>query len=101
MKRPACLSLLAFAILVSLSTAADHEVTRVLPAGQRPADSRLGRPKTLDDYFPFTPPATKQEWEARRRAVREQVLMATGLWPMPPRTPLEPVIHGTIDRGQY
>src|SRR5262249_18317451 len=40
-------------------------------------------------------------WETRRRQLREQVLVATGLWPMPPRTPLNAVIHGKIDRDDY
>jgi dienelactone hydrolase len=29
------------------------------------------------------------------------MLVALGLWPMPPRTPLKPVIHGKIDRSNY
>ena len=53
-----------------------------------PADKRLGPPKTLNDYFPFAPPQTKEEWEKRRRFVKEQVLVATGLWPLPEKTPL-------------
>src|SRR5262249_12840861 len=30
-----------------------------------------------------------------------QVLVATGLWPMPEKTPPQPVIHGKIDRDGY
>jgi dienelactone hydrolase len=71
------------------------------PASKAPRDSRLAKPKTLDDYFPFAPPATKEAWETRRRQLREQVLVATGLWPLPPRTPLNPVIHGRIERDDY
>ncbi|HEV3085484.1 MAG TPA: acetylxylan esterase, partial [Gemmataceae bacterium] len=66
-----------------------------------PRDSRLAAPKTLDDYFPFTPPTSKDAWEKRRRQLREQVLVATGLWPLPPRTPLHAVVHGTIERDDY
>jgi dienelactone hydrolase len=33
--------------------------------------------------------------------VREQVLVANGLWPMPEKTPLQAVIHGKIDRDEY
>src|SRR5581483_11134903 len=40
-------------------------------------------------------------WEARRKEVREQVLVANGLWPMPEKVPLKPVIHGKIDRDEY
>jgi dienelactone hydrolase len=69
--------------------------------GQEPEDRRLGPPKILKGYFPFTPPADLKAWEARRQEVREQVLVANGLWPLPPKTPLNAVIHGKIDRGEY
>jgi dienelactone hydrolase len=82
--------------------AADADLTRVLPADQRPADSRLSKVRTLNDKdFFFRVPDSKEAWEARRKAVREQVLVATGLWPLPERTPLHPVVHGKIDRDGY
>ncbi len=65
-----------------------------------PKDSRL-TPKDYDGYFPWKPPASEQTWEARRKYVREQVLVANGLWPLPEKTPLKPVIHGKIDRDDY
>ena len=36
---------------------------RVLPAGKLPDDARLQPLKDLDGYFPFTPPASKAEWD--------------------------------------
>jgi dienelactone hydrolase len=66
-----------------------------------PEDSRLGKPKDLNGYFPMMVPASKEAWEKRRKELREQVLVATGLWPMPEKTPLNPVIHGKIDRDEY
>jgi dienelactone hydrolase len=81
--------------------AADEQVTRVLQPGQHPKDSRLGKPKELNGYFPLTVPADRARWEARRREVREQVLVATGLWPMPDRPAVEAIIHGKIDRDDY
>ncbi|HZT81468.1 MAG TPA: alpha/beta hydrolase family protein [Gemmataceae bacterium] len=100
MKRLTCAALL-LPLLAAAAVAAD-DPTRVLGAGQLPKDSRLGRPRTLNDKdFFLTPPATKEAWEARRKEVREQVLVATGLWPLPERTPLKPVIHGKIDRDGY
>src|SRR5262245_19001618 len=97
--------LLSLAALALISgDAACAEPRRPLTAaalGQPPADRRLGPPKTLNGYFPFTPPKDLEAWEARRRAVREQVLVANGLWPEPPRTPLNATVHGTIDRGEY
>jgi dienelactone hydrolase len=75
--------------------------TRVLAPGEKPHDSRLGKPRDLNGYFPFTPPTSKAAWEQRRREVRDQTLVATGLWPMPDKLPLQPVVHGAIDRGEY
>lgn len=65
------------------------------------ADPRLGRLVTLNDFFPFQVPATAEEWNRRREFVRRQVLVALGLWPMPTRVPIEPVIHGKVDRDGY
>ena len=79
----------------------DRDVTRLFTGDAKPTDARLGRNKTLDDYFPFTPPKTKEEWAARRERVREQVLVATGLWPMPEKTPLNAIVHGKIERDGY
>lgn len=64
-------------------------------------DPRLGKPKDLNGYFPFKPPATREDWARRRQDVREQVLVANGLWPMPEKLPLKPVIHGKIARDGY
>ncbi len=77
-------------------------IVLAVPARSGEADSRLGKPRTLDnkDFF-FSVPATKEAWEKRRQVVREQVLVAAGLWPMPVKTPLKPVIHGKIDRDEY
>ena len=57
--------------------------------------------KDLNGYFPFNPPSSLNEWEERREYVRRQILVATGLWPMPTKTPLNPVIHGKIERDGY
>jgi dienelactone hydrolase len=80
---------------------ADEDPTRVFTGEQKPSDARLGPLRTLDDYAPFVPPKTKDAWEARRQRLREQLLVATGLWPMPEKTPLQPVIHSPIERDGY
>ena len=61
------------------------------------ADVRLEPLKDLNGYFPFTPPASREAWEARRERVRRRVLVAEGLWPPPTKNPLNAVIHGTIE----
>lgn len=76
-------------------------VPAALHAASAPNDVRLKPPKDLDGYFPFNPPRTRAEWDARAEYVRRQILVSQGLWPLPTRTPLNAVIHGRIDRGEY
>jgi len=99
--RTAAAGLVAVTLLISLATNVHGEAPRVLPAGTLPNDVRLKPLKDLDGYFPFTPPTSKADWEKRAERVRRQILVAEGLWPMPTKTPLNAVIHGKIDRGEY
>ncbi len=78
---------------------ADHAL------GNTPAaevnDVRLGPLKTLDDHFPFDPPQNVELWQARSAEVRERILVAQGLFPLPARTPLNGVMHSRVDCGDY
>jgi len=93
--------LVAIALIVSAQQSASAAGPRVLPPGQLPADERLEPLKDLNGYFPFTPPKSKEEWEQRADELRRQMLVSQGLLPMPTKTPLNPVIHGRIDQGDY
>ncbi len=73
----------------------------VLPLCLTAADVRLQPLKDLNGYFPFNAPASLPAWEARKDYVRRQILVAEGLWPMPTKTPLNAVLHGRIDCGEY
>ncbi|WP_246862606.1 hypothetical protein [Gemmata obscuriglobus] len=76
--------------LLHHARAADgDDPTKVFTDGKKPTDIRLGAPKTLNDYFPFVVPKTKEAWEARRKQLREQLLVATGLWPAAGEDPAE------------
>src|ERR1700722_2720498 len=102
MKPPALSTALFLAFSISAVQAADADPTRVLPDGEKPHDARIGKVRTVDDTdFDFHVPATLKEWQTQRQALREQVLVAEGLWPMPEKTPLNAVIHGKIDRDEY
>ncbi len=69
--------------------------------GPASADARLGAPKTLNDFFGFTPPKSMAEWQARKTLVREQVAVALGLWPLPEKTAMNAVVHGKVARDGY
>ncbi|NBV21696.1 MAG: acetylxylan esterase [Proteobacteria bacterium] len=94
---------LVFTALVALLgfTSSSTAALRALPEGQLPNDVRLAPPKDLNGYFPYTVPTSKDAWAKRAEVVRRQVLVAEGLWPMPTKTPLNAVIHGKIDKGEY
>lgn len=87
--------------LFTFASFSQGEVPRVCPPDKPLADSRLGPVKTLDDYHPFHPPRDLAEWEKRSERVRRQMLVALGLWPLPTRTPVNAVVHGLVDRGEY
>ena len=44
---------------------------------------------------------SRQEWSKRAASLRSQILMSAGLWPLPPRTPLNPQIFGRVDHEDY
>jgi dienelactone hydrolase len=84
-----------------MSTTALAGAPRALPPGQLPNDRRLASPKDLNGDFPFAPPTSSEAWRQRAEQVRRQILVSQGLWPEPTRTPLNPVIHGRRDMGDY
>jgi dienelactone hydrolase len=73
----------------------------VLPEGRVPNDPRLGPLKDLNGYFPFHPPATREAWQARAEELRRRILVATGLWPMPEKTPLDAEVYGRVEREEF
>ncbi|HZZ79603.1 MAG TPA: hypothetical protein VFE62_13865 [Gemmataceae bacterium] len=66
-------------------------------------DKRLTTPPAHYNlkYFPWTPPETKEAWEARRAVLKEQLLVSQGLWPLPEKVALNAVVHGKIERDGY
>ncbi|MHC4880357.1 MAG: alpha/beta hydrolase family protein [Planctomycetota bacterium] len=96
---------LTFSVLAVVLTAQSHDsvtaADRVFDDGQLPNDSRLQKLKDLNGYFPFEVPDGKAAWEARADELRRRVLVATGLWPLPERTPLNAVIHGQVQRPGF
>jgi dienelactone hydrolase len=66
-----------------------------------PLDPRLTATRTWHHGSGFVPPTDRDAWQQRRQHLRRQILVAAGLWPLPPRGDLEPVIHGRIEREGY
>ena len=64
-------------------------------------DLRAGPPKTLDTPRTFPDIASRSDWEQRAQDIREQILVSTGLWPLPEKAPLNARIFGRIERDGY
>lgn len=91
------------ALLVSgLALQAYAVIPAVLSDGEVLKDARLEPLKgTYSGYFPFEVPPTQAEWAQRSERVRTRLRVALGLWPLPQRTPLNPVIHGRVGRDTH
>ncbi|MDB5290937.1 MAG: hypothetical protein JWL69_2178 [Phycisphaerales bacterium] len=77
-------------------------VSRVFDTPAASGDERLRVSHDVDNPWPFEPHYTAvEQWAVRQQEIREQVMVAEGLWPMPERTPLNPIIHGRIEREGY
>ncbi len=55
--------------------------------------------RTLDSHFPFL--FDVDQWASRAESLRFHIQMSLGLWPLPEKTPLNAVIHGSVDAGDY
>ncbi len=69
--------------------------------GTSATDSRLGEARHLDLTYSLPEYRSKEEWLARAARLRKQILVSAGLWPTPPKTPLNPVIFDKVERGDY
>jgi len=71
------------------------------PTGPGLRDTRLGEEFTLRTPRAFPQFTSRGDWLKRAAFVRERILVSAGLWPMPEKTPLNPVIFDRIERDGY
>jgi dienelactone hydrolase len=64
-------------------------------------DRRRTEIRTNQQGADFHAPSSARAWRERAERLREQMLVALGLWPMPPRTPLNPQVVGKLVRDDY
>lgn len=93
-----------FLILIALTqlvSASDGKAPKVRRSDSDSQDIRQQPAKTLNDHFPFKVPQDTSVWNSRSNLLRRRVLVATGLWPMPEKTPLNAVVHGKTERNGF
>ncbi|GIW78604.1 MAG: acetylxylan esterase [Gemmatales bacterium] len=91
----------ASALLFCLAPMLSAGGPRILPEGKLPADTRLGPLRSDRGHFPLVPAKSPEEWSQRKKIIRRLMLVTLGLWPMPSKTPLHPVIYGKRTEDDY
>ncbi len=64
-------------------------------------DDRRTTSRTRNEGANFKVPPNRQAWLDRAEHVRTQLRVATGLWPMWPKTEMSPRVFGKLDRDGY
>jgi dienelactone hydrolase len=104
-QRVAAWLLVSFVLLTATEhrvAAQNADVARVFSEDRPLEDPRLDPPRDIyDAYHPWAPPTRLPAWQQAARQIREQVLVAAGLWPLPEKMPLQAVVHGAIERDGY
>lgn len=67
----------------------------------RQPDARNVDPPNTNTHFKMPEYKTLAQWEARKKQLKEQILFAAGLDPMPERPPVRSEIFGRIENKDY
>jgi len=86
----------AFAALLMLNPCTFSQ-SNPLPS----ADRRAIEVRDLNTPCTFDPPKTKEEWLARAKYLRQQILVSAGLWPTPERNPLNTQVFDRFEGKDY
>lgn len=89
------------AMLPALAGSVSGEEQKPMGNGASTLDRRAVEVRHLNMRYTFQAPATRQAWEARRKELREQILVGAGLWPLPEKTPLNARVFGKIEGDGY
>jgi len=74
---------------------------RVFDQPERVHDRRAETAKHTDTVFTMPEFGSREAWEAYAAKLRKRILVSSGLWPLPERTPLNAVISGRIEHEDY
>ncbi len=64
-------------------------------------DERLLVSRGINTIYDMPIYKNKEEWEKRKALLRQKVLVASGLWPMPTKNPLNPHYYHNIEHDKY
>ena len=81
--------------LVGLGWSAESAEPPAALAEQKPAVRDLNTPRE----FPGI--ASREQWQARAKEIRQNILVSCGLWPLPEKTALQARVFGRMEREDY
>lgn len=87
--------------LLALSLTTAMTAVSLHAGAATPEDSRNTDTPGTDTHFVFKAPDSLEAWQARRAALKSQILAAAGLLPMPQKGALNPQVFGKLDRKEY
>lgn len=97
-----------FPALLAVDSDPDGDPRRLLDVARGNIDStapsgdrRRDRSRSNQEGADFQAPASADAWRGRASRLREQMRVTLGLWPEPPRTPLNPRVFGLVERDGY
>jgi len=74
---------------------------RVFDQPERVHDRRAETAKHTDTVFTMPEFGSLDAWQAYAEKLRKRILLSSGLWPLPERTPLDAVIGGRVEHEDY
>ncbi|MBI5831880.1 MAG: acetylxylan esterase [Armatimonadetes bacterium] len=83
---------------MTVASGQDLMPTRIAPPDR---DARLAPPRDLNTVVPPPTYGSRAAWQHRRADLREQILCAAGLSPMPPRPAIAAHVSGRLEREGY
>ena len=75
--------------------------TQMLPAQTATAQAEGPALRDLNSHCPFTPPESREAWQARAKDLKLQLQVALGVFPAPQLDPVAPQIYGRVERDDY
>jgi dienelactone hydrolase len=84
-----------------VATAALHAASQQAPPHVPQQDARNTEIVTTDTHLPLPHFTNLKEWEQRKAFLRQQILVAAGLLPMPEKTSLHAQVFGKLEEKDY
>jgi hypothetical protein len=95
------ISAIAMSVDAGFDPAESENLIYALDAKGSERDARFDRVRDTDTVFEMTEFESKADWEAFAENLRRKLLVGSGLWPLPEKTPLNAVVEIFAEHDDY